>query len=399
MTDISINNLHVLDLPDEVLLIIMKRLSMVNVLYSLVGVCKRLDQLVFDTNCTHHLDMTSMTMRSFYDRTYSIEDRILSRNFQKIVPRICHQVNKLTIEPNTVQRVLQTASYLKLYSISFMNFPQEEFVDHLRNNTILRELLTNQVTCLLIDIKHETISQQPPEILGIIVAYVIYLCKSLVNTVSVIISYFVTKLLKLKRFSLISYSRTSYYDDLIIPLLQRMINVEELILFLSVIRTNTNYIDGAELHDNVLNDMPQLNKFTFNIDTNIVKNTNIDLSSYEDIQLSFVRKKYGRVNSHVEIFSNESHTYSRLPEFYSRCHIYSLPYQFQTYVDLNNSFQGGTFNTVQSLFMTDLNPFEYNFFQIISHSFPYLKSLYITNDQPQKGKQQSKTSITFPCLI
>jgi len=183
-----------------------------------------------------------------------------------------------------------------------------------------------------------------------------------------------------------------------------MINLEELILFLSVIRTDSNYIDGIQLYDDILINMPRLNKFTFNIDTCVVKkNIGIAFSSNEDIQRTFIGREYGRVGSHVETFPGENktrgHSYSLPYEFNGRCHIYSLPYQFKSFYYLSNSFQGGMFDNVQCLMMTDLQPFEHYFFKVISQSFPLLKRLYIFNDAPQKEKQQSMTCITFSHLI
>ena len=75
----------------------------------------------------------------------------------------------------------------------------------------------------------------------------------------------------MKYFSLTSYPGVVSYDNLIIPLLRRMINLEELILFLSIIRADKNYIDGDQLYDDILVYMPRINKFTFNIETNSPK--------------------------------------------------------------------------------------------------------------------------------
>jgi hypothetical protein len=47
-------------------------------------------------------------------------------------------------------------------------------------------------------------------------------------------------------------------------------------------------------------------------------------------------------------------------------HVYSLPYQFEYFLHLNNSFQGGMFDKVQYLLMTDGRPFEHNLFKLIS---------------------------------
>ena len=183
-----------------------------------------------------------------------------------------------------------------------------------------------------------------------------------------------------------------------------MINLEELTLYLSIIRNNKNYIDGTQLYDDILIYMPRLNKFTFNIVTNIDKNNiEITYSSNEDVQHSFKRKEYGSVGSLVETFGRENehncHSYSFPHQFKSRCHIYSLPYQFEYLCWLNNSFQGGIFDNVVSLIISDILPFEPNFFKIISQSFSLLKQLYVFNEEPQKNKQQSIPFIIFSHLI
>ena len=222
----------------------------------------------------------------------------------------------------------------------------------------------------------------------------------------------------MKHFSLSSNPRTLCYDNLIIPLLQRMINLEKLTLFLSIIRINSNYIDGIQLHDDILSYMPQLNKFSFGIETAIVKTKNdFVLSSNEDIQRSFIGRKVGPVGSCVDIFAvesgSQSHAYSSSHEFYSRSKIYTLPYPFRYYSFLSNSFQNGTFERVQTLSMSDMGtfervqtlsmsdmgPFEHELFQIVSRSFPLLCNLHIFNDKGQKSKQESRSLITFPHLL
>jgi hypothetical protein len=181
------------------------------------------------------------------------------------------------------------------------------------------------------------------------------------------------------------------YEDRIIPLLRRMINLEELMLFLSILRVNSTYIDGIQLYDDILIYMPLLKKFSFSINTGVLcKNMKINLASNEDIQRSFNRKEYEQVGSYVKIIETDVE---------SSCHIYSLPYHFQSFGDLDNSFQGGVFCNVRCLVLKDSHPFEHNFFKVISESFPYLKELYILNNEPQKDKQLSTTTIIYPHLI
>jgi hypothetical protein len=170
-----------------------------------------------------------------------------------------------------------------------------------------------------------------------------------------------------------------------------MINLEELILFLTVIRINSTYIDGIQLYDEILIYMPQLNKFTFSINTSIIiKKIKINFSSNEEIQRSFIGRGYGQVGSYV---------YPEPMRSVGSSHVYSLPYQFKSFFRLNNSFQGGMFDKVRYLMMSDTRPFEHQLFKLISQDFPFLKELIICNAQPQKDKQHSSTSIKFPHLI
>lgn len=171
-----------------------------------------------------------------------------------------------------------------------------------------------------------------------------------------------------------------------------MINLEQLILFLSVLKDRSTYVNGIQLHDDILIYMPLLNKCTFNIDTVVsCENQSVSsLPSNEDIQRSFIGRRYEQVGSYIQ-------TDSRKGE--SRCHIYSLPYQFKTFFCRNNSFHGGMFHHVRSLAVIDFRPFERNFFKVISQSFPVLEKLYIRNYEPQIDKQQSTTFIMFSHLI
>lgn len=208
--------------------------------------------------------------------------------------------------------------------------------------------------------------------------------------------------MKLKQFSLSSFKCTFFYDEMILPLLRRMINLEELTLYLSIIRFHLKYVDGIQLHDDILRHMPRLNKFVFNIDTAVVKYASeFILPSHEDIQRGFLERGFVPIGSHVELFLKEKgDAFGHSPsKFYSRCQIFSLPYQFPLFSFLSNSFQSRTFDKVRTVVMMDIRPFEHEFFQLIAQSFPLLRSLAISNEEPQKDKQQSRTLITFPELL
>ena len=194
----------------------------------------------------------------------------------------------------------------------------------------------------------------------------------------------------MKCFSLTSLLETLEYDNLIVPLLCRMINLEELQLQLRVYRFNSNYIDGIQLYEQFLISMTQLNKFTFNIKTRVSnEDITLELQSNEDIQRSFIKSCYQQVVSYVGTVSTKTE---------GTCHIYSFPFAFDSFYYLNNAYQGGMLDQVRYLTMADFDPFEYKFFQTISRDFPFLKHLHILNDDPQEHKQDSSVVITFPYL-
>ncbi|CAF4454471.1 unnamed protein product, partial [Rotaria socialis] len=84
---------------------------------------------------------------------------------------------------------------------------------------------------------------------------------------------------KLKCLTLTSQWYTYFYNDLIFPLL------------LSIIRNVTTYIDGTQLHNDFLINMPRLNKFIFSIHTYIINDRiEIDLPSKNDILNSFLER-------------------------------------------------------------------------------------------------------------
>jgi hypothetical protein len=169
-----------------------------------------------------------------------------------------------------------------------------------------------------------------------------------------------------------------------------MINLEELKLYLSVGRCDLTYIDGNQLHDPFLIYMTQLNKFTFRIKTEVSFETvKFELLTNEDIQRSFVGRGYPEIASYV---------YTQSFPCDGVCHIYSLPYDFEYFVDLDNSFQGGMFDKVRQLKMHDTISFEHRLFKLVSQDFCFLEFLYIANNCRQQDNQDLSSLITFPYL-
>ena len=168
-----------------------------------------------------------------------------------------------------------------------------------------------------------------------------------------------------------------------------MVNLQQLKLYLTVIRRYAGFLDGVQLSNLILNHLKQLESFTFNIETNATNLSDHPLPTNEVIQQSFNGKNYSEVISVV---------YDGYRDNDLTCRIYSMPYDFDYFHDLNNSFSGGLFKKVRFLTMNDEHPFENELFQLLSRDMPFLERLEISNDHPQKHKDQSSTILTFPHL-
>ncbi|CAF2743590.1 unnamed protein product [Rotaria sp. Silwood2] len=161
----------------------------------------------------------------------------------------------------------------------------------------------------------------------------------------------------LKYFLLYCKTDTVYYDELILPLLHRMLNLEKLHLCLKICGRKT-FIHGNNLKINILNHMQKLNQFTFNIRSTIRLHNKISLLlSNEDIQNTFNDFQNNKIISCVDYFSEMER---------GQCHIYSYPYQLIYYHQITNNFSGGIFKYVREISLFDEQPFEHEFFFQIS---------------------------------
>jgi hypothetical protein len=123
--------LNVLDLPNEILLIIFNKLKQVDILYSLVDVTRRFDRLVLDPHYIRNLDMTSMTMKSYYDPIYSIDHQVLSRICKNVLHRIHHEINELIVDQYSMEHILHTINFPQLKLLSLVDLQKEVLLNSL----------------------------------------------------------------------------------------------------------------------------------------------------------------------------------------------------------------------------------------------------------------------------
>lgn len=139
-----------------------------------------------------------------------------------------------------------------------------------------------------------------------------------------------------------------------------MSNLEMLDLTLTVDLTRA-LIDGIELRRNILDHLPRVTRFTFNIRSCLNKLPHPCMPSAEDVQKSFVTFPNNQVVSFVDYERCVGSAY---------CLVYTTPYRLTFYDVLSNRFLGGAFPSVRRIFLNDRMAFEHEFFARLILSFP-----------------------------
>jgi hypothetical protein len=110
------------DLPDEILLLILKKIDNHEVLYSLMAVNKRINTLVHDSIFTSHLTLMKYSSN---DSISSLSDTILDRFYSEILPKIHLKIQRLKVESSSMERILLCTNYPNLYELGLYNLEIE----------------------------------------------------------------------------------------------------------------------------------------------------------------------------------------------------------------------------------------------------------------------------------
>ncbi len=110
--------MSIVDLSDEILHTIFKKLDDFDVLYSLVGVNQRLNNVACDINFTRAVDLTTISSNEGDDVK---NNAILDRFCMHILPRIHDNVECLTVQACFLQRALYAGHYLNLHKLTLVN--------------------------------------------------------------------------------------------------------------------------------------------------------------------------------------------------------------------------------------------------------------------------------------
>ena len=110
------------DLSDEILLLILKNLTNIEVLYSLRDVNNRLDNITSDPIFTEHLTLTT---HSSNEVNNTLDDSMLNRFCTQILPKIHMKAKWLILEPLSMERFLFAVDYPNLHALTLINIECE----------------------------------------------------------------------------------------------------------------------------------------------------------------------------------------------------------------------------------------------------------------------------------
>lgn len=117
------HNMCILDLPDEILLIILKKLDNIDVLYSILGIDnRRLDVIAQENIFSDILNFVSISQST--GEFFSISGSVLNRFCIYILPRIHKNVKSLIVESASFESILRATNYPSLTKLEIFNFNQ-----------------------------------------------------------------------------------------------------------------------------------------------------------------------------------------------------------------------------------------------------------------------------------
>ncbi|CAF3893638.1 unnamed protein product [Rotaria sordida] len=407
---------------------------------------KRFETIGNDAFFTRNLTL----IKSFDALSCQFTDVILDRFCLEILPKINDKIERLNVESSFMERILRLANYRNLRTLGLYDV-QPEPVNYLfSDESYLIRHYRNQILSLSINMKRGALQRSVFGVTNININIFSKICSMFKNleysnfssssdyeqltfcsTPSIRFSnllelhvvlktlidclclldgnfnklnrFYVTicprglfawplvnnknKLLNLKCFSLIHEDELLKCNEIFLPLLQRMSNLEELSLYFFI--PYGPITDGDYLKENILNHMRKLNKFTFNIRSTLRLNNQVNLLTNQDIQSTFENFKTNEIISYIDYFSK-----SNLFNY----HIYSYPYRWTCYDGITNNFPGGLFQCVREISLRDERPFEHEFFLRIAQSFPFIEKLCLNNHEPQQNPNLQSLIIKYPHL-
>ncbi|CAF4624482.1 unnamed protein product [Rotaria socialis] len=240
--------LTLIDLPDEALLLILKKLDNIAVLYLFIDLNESFNKLVHDSIFTNHLTMIRCSSNGSFDR---LDDHIHDRFCSQILSSIHHNIKWLDVECSSMEDVLLSTSYPNLSGLGLHNIEKGIALCIFTEETPLTHIFQDKISSLVIDVVECESSKLHIKLDKF--ADCLYLLDGRFDSfenvfldICQISTPEIKELPKLKAFSLYSDLPTFQYNELIVPLLYRMVNLEELDLHL-VVHCEKRFVDDYNL--------------------------------------------------------------------------------------------------------------------------------------------------------
>ena len=134
-------NVQFIDLPDEILLLILTKLDNTDVLYSLSSINnRRLDIIAQENIFTNTLNFVSISTSHTTDEIHSVSNSILDRFQANILPRIHQHIKSLTLTSDSMDCVFAAGIYPNLTELKIFNF-NRTIVSHYFKDKVSMHLL------------------------------------------------------------------------------------------------------------------------------------------------------------------------------------------------------------------------------------------------------------------
>ena len=127
-------SIELTSLPDEILLMIFKKVNKISLLYSLMGVNERIDEILCDSTFTKSL---SLIEHFSFHRMCLFNDQIMDRFCLEILPRIEDRVEWITVEYSSMERVLLSGNYSNLSGLEIDNANGEDMLHYFSGEIVL----------------------------------------------------------------------------------------------------------------------------------------------------------------------------------------------------------------------------------------------------------------------
>ncbi|CAF1937150.1 unnamed protein product [Rotaria magnacalcarata] len=441
---------QLMNLPDEILLMIFKKADRVEILNSMVGINKRIDQILCDPTITGRL---TLMRSSASGRIHPLDNVILDRFCCQTLPQIHHHIQWLNLESLTMERILRAAEYPNLCGLGLHRIDYKAMRRLFDNDTDFVRKFKSKISKLAMSIYSDD-DDRLQEMMIILFTRVLTVFKNLIylnmqgslwfyldafRSLSGLVNFSSSTLLEL-------HVQVANFSDCLFLLDGRFNRLRSFHVKISVIVNQQLTIDNKVNYfvtTNIYKKLVNLKHFSMilNSGTNgyyeyilplLYRMSNLETLTLDlvlDMKTAFIdgnrlktdiidrfpslKKFFFYIYSFIKIGnrtnppSNEDimrtfvdfndYEITSCVDYFptkkkSQCLIYTHPYRKTHYYRITNNFPGGLFKCVEKISLFDERPFEHEFFIRLAKSFPLLRRLELSNMTPQNNKKSQEAN-------